>query len=249
MSLLNFDALTLTGAYLFNWCSSIGTVQMGKLQGLGIADITDYVWDRSLPRRSAEIRPRFVDLGLLVWADTPSKHNAQRQWIPSLINLARQAHTEATRRKPIHRTLPKEGASSRRAKQFHSPALWLMWHQLERSTWSRPSALWRFCHWVPWDIACDHNTHPQFIILGSGSPASQSLKTLLPGIKSHFQSVPHVWHLKGPKNSQFRCDRKWIKSVVTSFSFLWIGNWWMWLTLELVNLSGPEIMVFHAPLP
>ena len=56
MSLLNVDALSFTGAYLFSWCSSVGTVQMGKLWSLGTADITDYVLDRSLPRRSAEIR-------------------------------------------------------------------------------------------------------------------------------------------------------------------------------------------------
>ena len=31
MSLLNVDALSFTGAYLFSWCSSVGTVQMGKL--------------------------------------------------------------------------------------------------------------------------------------------------------------------------------------------------------------------------
>ena len=74
MSLLNVDALSFTGAYLFSWCSSVGTVQMGKLCGLETADITDYVLDRSLPRRSAEIRPTnsgVTDLGQLVWADTP----------------------------------------------------------------------------------------------------------------------------------------------------------------------------------
>ena len=130
----------------------------------------------------------------------PQNNLAHRQWITSVINVAHGPHTGATRTRRKHRPMTKEGASSVGAKQFHTPALWLKWHQLERCTSSRLCALWKS---NPKDHGILHfmdNSQPQLIIPHLWAPDSFLFSKICSlwlsnAFGNDSQRVLHVWHL------------------------------------------------------
>ena len=78
---------------------------------------------------------------------------------------------------------------------------------------------------------------------------SQSLKDLLPGIiKCHFQRVLHVWHLEDQSihNSNVRGNKL---NQVASAPLPLNQKLMDVIDAGIRNLSGPELLVYHAPLP